>query len=588
MKRLQCPPSTSEDKNVCLWTEKHQPRTVADLEVAIHKQKVTEVRDWLSTQHTIGNRVLFLIGPPGCGKSTLLAVLCEKELGFRTIEWIPQPLLSFSEVTSLNNGSADFLDRVEYRSKLDAFEQFVRSLVAPPLPLQTSWNTTEGEQGRCHSRPAVAILDDLPLAYGHEQLSRLRRILCSLITTAAVPTVVLLTPDQHDVIGTLKGCKLIKCNPITELKIIKVLKHILSKEGLALDEESLKVLAKQANGDLGNAISTLQFYASTNRSMVGRQNGLPADAQRSKKTSKRGAKRARCSSKDGNPILPSIVRRDLLLTTFHGLGKLLYNKRLWGQEPTTESSQAWAPWTVRPPMDGFIPENVLDAAGLDSNVVSAFLHANLPLFIDDDAILDMAGCLAQLSAADSLLSAIGGRGRRTQNVLSSYGDDDSGEAPSLAEACSAITAARGICFWNSHPASRSFRQLLRPSVFEARRGMVKNLGMLRNHMRMVRVVEGGAETIESLTVLSTEILPCHFHLCSMPVVSYRGGELSRLLRQKPPVWWRWWNGEVHEVHEGIECTTGGHQRGTNDQGSYEIDATLRDGALINDDPIEEV
>jgi cell cycle checkpoint protein len=555
---------------------------VADLEVAIHKQKVTEVRDWLSTQHTIGNRVLFLIGPPGCGKSTLLAVLCEKELGFRTIEWIPQPLLSFSEVTSLNNGSVDFIDHVEYRSKLDAFEDFVRSLVAPPLPLRTSWITAEGQSSsRCDCRPAVAILDDLPLTYGHEQLSRMRRILASLINTAAVPTVVLLTPDQHDSIGTLKGCTLIKCNPITELKIIKVLQRILAKEGLGLDEESLMVLAKQANGDLGNAISTLQFYASTNRSMIDRQNGLHVDAQRSKTTNKRGAKRARRSSKDGNPNRPSILRRDLLLTTFHGLGKFLYNKRLWGQKSITESSHlAWAPWTLRPPMDGFTPENVLDAAGLDSNAVSAFLHANLPFFIDDDAIIDMAGCLAQLSASDSLVSAIGGRGGRRSNFQ--YANDDSGEVPPLAEACSAITAARGICFWNSHPASRSFRQLLRPSVFEARRGMVKNLGMLRKQMRMVRVCEGGAETMESLTVLSTEFLPFHAQWCSMPVdPCRRGRELYRqLYRQKPAVWWRWWDGEVHEVRD--------RQRGDNDQGTFEIDAPLRDGACMDEDPIEEV
>lgn len=559
--RPTVPSSLTEETS--LWTEKYRPKTVKELEIAIHKKKVAEVRDWLASSHQLNCRVVVLTGPPGCGKSITLEVV-SAELGFRTVEWIPQALPVFSE---------DKANHSSYRSKLDHFMEFVRGLVAPPL---ATFSADSKDREVCNekSRPAIAIIDDLPLAYGQEQLSRLRRILGSLVSLAAIPTAVLLTPDQHDFVYTLQcaGATIITFNPITELKICKVLNGILAKEGITglsgLDPESLTLLAKQANGDLGNAISTLQFYSSTGRKAGNNKRGNRI----------RSAKRPRrCAEKSSDPVPPSVVRRDLSLTTLHGLGKLLYNKRKpmeSGDEK--EVNSMLAPWTARPPMDGFIPESVLDAAGLNSNAVSAFLHENVPFFVDDAAILDLAGCLAQLSAADVLVTGRAWRGGNDTSLV--YADEnDGGEVPPLAEACSAITAARGVCFWNSHPAPRSFKGLHAPSVFEARRGMVKNSTTLRTRMRMVRVLQGRAESMESLTVLSTEILPVLGQLCSQAASG------NWLHRQQPRVWWRWWDGKVHEVN--LMGDLGGEDLEMRDVGESSI---LPDAGFIDDDPIEEV
>ena len=73
------PPQISE----ALWVDKHAPRTSADL--AIHKKKVEEVRDWLKLADAslqLGlpptPRMLVLSGPTGSGKSAMLRVLADE------------------------------------------------------------------------------------------------------------------------------------------------------------------------------------------------------------------------------------------------------------------------------------------------------------------------------------------------------------------------------------------------------------------------------------------------------------------------------------------------------------------------------
>ena len=75
-----------------LWIDKYAPQTSKDL--AIHKKKVDEVREWLQRADTALQlglpptpRLLVLTGPAGSGKSAVLRVLAD-ELGFETCEWV--------------------------------------------------------------------------------------------------------------------------------------------------------------------------------------------------------------------------------------------------------------------------------------------------------------------------------------------------------------------------------------------------------------------------------------------------------------------------------------------------------------------
>ncbi|KAJ1856208.1 RFC checkpoint protein Rad17 [Coemansia sp. RSA 638] len=69
-----------------LWWQRYEPHTADEL--AVHKRRVDEVRDWLmaAVQAVDGHRVLVLEGPAGAGKSTCVRVLA-RDLGLRIVEW---------------------------------------------------------------------------------------------------------------------------------------------------------------------------------------------------------------------------------------------------------------------------------------------------------------------------------------------------------------------------------------------------------------------------------------------------------------------------------------------------------------------
>ncbi|KAJ2128943.1 RFC checkpoint protein Rad17, partial [Coemansia sp. RSA 678] len=69
-----------------LWWQRYEPHTADEL--AVHKKRVDEVRDWLMAagQAVDGHRVLVLEGPAGAGKSTCVRVLA-RDLGLNIVEW---------------------------------------------------------------------------------------------------------------------------------------------------------------------------------------------------------------------------------------------------------------------------------------------------------------------------------------------------------------------------------------------------------------------------------------------------------------------------------------------------------------------
>ncbi|CAD7971160.1 unnamed protein product, partial [Amoebophrya sp. A25] len=85
------------------WTEFCRPLTAEDL--AVHKNKVAEVRDYLSTPG--GNRsVLLLIGPPGSAKAACLRLIAS-ELGYNYRQWLsPSERIGESFFEFLANGDS--------------------------------------------------------------------------------------------------------------------------------------------------------------------------------------------------------------------------------------------------------------------------------------------------------------------------------------------------------------------------------------------------------------------------------------------------------------------------------------------------
>ena len=136
-------------------------------------------------------------------------------------------------------------------------------------------------------------------------------------------------PAPQELIAVLEAQRAttVSLNPFTPLNIAKALRGILERERRALAEADVVALAEQANGDLHNAIGTLQFVCT---------GAAAAAAVPPAKLKGRGAKRKApapaAGAAEGGQQQSKVAYalRDNTLSLFHALGKLLYNKRLAG------------------------------------------------------------------------------------------------------------------------------------------------------------------------------------------------------------------------------------------------------------------
>ncbi|KAL4530792.1 hypothetical protein Ndes2526B_g09227 [Nannochloris sp. 'desiccata'] len=490
--------------------------------------------------------------------------------------------------------------------------------------------------------PTMVFIDDLPFSSDPEQRRRVARAVSNLARCARFPIVLFGTEasgrsqqDRSDkaapsglpkelaqALETIPGVATISFNPITALNTAKVLRDILKKEsrgcGTSLFSEGhIVAIAEQSGGDLRNAINSLQFACtgvksvqqkrSVKRPAAKRQRGGAGNA----KTLKKGAG---VTEHDVDTV--AFMLRDTSLGLFHGLGKLLYNKRLplvpaaaaVATEEEDGNSQARVAsissaaavlistahservpcldWLQRQPMDGFNPDDVLTASGLEATSVNAFLHENLPHFIQDSEIFDLAMCLGQLSTSDLLSSVC----KRRRNDLLNAGDDAPG-GTTISDACAAMVAARGVCFWNSHPAPRQWQPLRAPALFTVQRGIAANSEQLHEAAGVGRVVYGRSGGLDSASLLATELLPAVRSVCQNIRAPYTAP--TSLVYQQPAKWTRFWNGRLYEtvMHAGV----GG--RGTvielenlaMEQGGGGGGGGLHGerGAVIQEDPIED-
>jgi cell cycle checkpoint protein len=578
-----------------LWVDKHAPRVEADL--VVHKKKADEVRAWLAHQRSVAgraasaagvSRVLLVTGPPGCGKSATVAVLAAAA-GFEVSEWrTPTPTL-WDEVQYQREGGGQYQrgqDRPQYHSKMDAFDEFVLraklpalALAPPPPPPPPPPDESGAAAGAAPAaappaaatlRPRLVVLDDLPHAAGPDQRRRLAAALRDLCSTARFPVVVCATqasgraqqerggagagapaapsglPKDLSTVLEVARAATIAFNPLTALGVAKALQAALLKEQRALPAATVTAIAERADGDLHNALSTLQFVCTGAAPAAAPP---PAAPRRKRGRAAAGAGSAADGGGGdggGGGEMAAHMQRDASLSLFHGLGKLLYNKRRplappppAPGAPAPGGAPASAPqpaaWTLRDTMDNFDPEAVLAGAGLAAGSVAAFLHENLPNFVDDGAVGDLAGCLDYLSAADVLAGGVrwgGGEGLLVE--------DDMPSGP-LGDAAAASVAARGVCFCNAHPAPRRWQPLVAPALFHVQRGVAANRAELAAAAGAGRVVHGGSGGLDSAARVAAEILP---HL--RRIGPARPADAS-LLMQQPARWTRYWGGRLHEA-----------------------------------------
>ena len=202
------------------WTEKYAPRRVSEIvrntEAAMKLLKL--VKEWKP-----GSKGILLYGPPGTGK-TVSVYAVANELNYEVIE------MNASDTRNVQN-----VMRVAGSAAMQA-----------PL---------FAKRGR------IVLIDEIDGLSGREDRGGLGAII-KVIKSARVP-VVLTANDPWDPRFTSlrQYCELIEYKRLTMWDIVKVLRSICQKEGIIADNEVLKEIAKNAEGDLRSAINDLQALA---------------------------------------------------------------------------------------------------------------------------------------------------------------------------------------------------------------------------------------------------------------------------------------------------------------------------------------
>lgn len=394
------------------WWEKHAPRASKDLCVA--PKKVAEVRDWLrsrvpSLRADHGNhgggvvvgsgRVLLLTGPTGCGKSTAVELLCA-ELGLRLLRWsAPTPTLWHEHAYQGDLAAG-------YVSKQREFEEFLsRSTIMSQIPLGPSGSGGGGGGGLAFGKSVraggtVVLIDDLPATNGFQKHQELVDSLRRFCGSSRHPVVLCLSTihkqDARDnqgyyqdrVVRSLElstECKVCTFPAVTAPRIAKVLERASESENHYVDRQALSSIAESSNGDVRNALCTLQFR------LVGETREEGVGAVRAKRKRKRKGEVEKRAGAGGGmaPPPPSggagPCSRDRELDRFHVLGKILYNKRTEEGLPENDA------------------EEIVRMSHLDAPQLLSWVHENFPDFLGEDAIEECDRISAYLSDAAALM-----------------------------------------------------------------------------------------------------------------------------------------------------------------------------------------
>eukprot|EP00727_Mastigamoeba_balamuthi_P013978 m51a1_g9202 putative cell cycle checkpoint protein Rad17 (1091) ;mRNA; f:111193-116117 len=340
------------------WVDKHKPSTAESL--AVNPKKVAEVREWLGRAMVQAKArragrvgaawILVLRGPSGAGKTALVRALCSEARA---------ELQEYSESPSTSRRGLDGAVS-DYESPLRGFGEWL-SRASRSLSLFSS------------AREKLLLLEDLPNVVPQalqdakalfERFLRESMFPMVVVVSEALSSVDGLTPMQSMIARELvayPGVMEIKINPVAQRTLEKALAAIAQEEGFNLSPASLSDIAEQSAGDIRCAINALQF------SCTGASHAIPFV----KKTRK---------SKGGESKTVSFGSRDLSISLFHAVGKVLYCKR----DPSGHLESS--------------PQSIVDSCHTRSSTLLSFVHENCPpFFVDLD---DLANAADSLSTAD--------------------------------------------------------------------------------------------------------------------------------------------------------------------------------------------
>ncbi|KAK6523471.1 Cell cycle checkpoint protein rad17 [Arthrobotrys megalospora] len=391
------PVESAEPIDTRTWADKYAPTSTADL--AVHKRKVDDVRNWLDSVFggVSSKRLLVLSGPSGTGKTATITALAN-ELDFDVLKW-ENPSQHWS-------GGDDIFESLNAK-----FEEFMgRGMGYGALPLMTeSGNRSKSpsvkvEAPKDPNRRQVILLEDLPNIFssssaGSAAMMSFRGAIHSFLATpqdGELACILIISENLTTQSNTssitphrLLGPQLLNHRATTSIAFNKIAPGIMQKAlEKIVDIEMRRRGVKEtpspgllagigACGDIRSAINTLEFM------MVGRGKGLTKKLVPVPKAKKKG----RSMSDWGEPsegeklTLELITQRESSLGIFHAVGKVVWNKRFDPSEPKITPPETLP--DPPPHLSSFSRSpslvdisTLIDTAGVDLDTFVSGIHEN--------------------------------------------------------------------------------------------------------------------------------------------------------------------------------------------------------------------
>lgn len=383
------------------WVEKFAPKSRDDL--AVNRDKVDQVsrcfKEKLKASATNAGAVILLCGPAGSGKTATLRCLAAEE-GFTICEWInPVSLTARTEF----NTNWDF---GRSSGQVEEFEDFL---------FQSSRYASllTGDSAK-----RVVLVEDIPNIFIRD-VESLHRVLRMCHRCAVAPLVFIISDSSDKLEHRLFPESFIKELEVTKITFNAIATTFVTKALCALLDKAVQLQAitheptaddidsivAASNGDIRSAINALEFFCSPRQCMGPVKSKTAAKKQWSGACKKRRKKAAKPDVRNCG------IGRDVPLTLFHSLGKILHCKRKQPDCSKTDgSTEASAgdlslPSVKDPdknPTTDIAPEEVFERAAISGEAFALFLHHNMPDFAAD--IHTVAECSEWFCHGDVLLS----------------------------------------------------------------------------------------------------------------------------------------------------------------------------------------
>ncbi|KAH8820427.1 Rad17 cell cycle checkpoint protein-domain-containing protein [Xylogone sp. PMI_703] len=428
LKHPKTPIDGSYSEDTRPWAERFAPVDLEEL--AVHKRKVADVRQWLEdvVNGRRRQRLLLLKGAAGTGKTTTVQLL-SKAMDCDILEW-RNPVGSIASSDGVQSMAAQFEEFMARGGKFGQLEVIseddpdISSKDTAPLNrrkriilIEEFPNTFTRSSTAVQSFRSV-ILQYLasntpPLTMSFNKTNNENITPVVLIVSETLLTTTTASADSftaHRLLGQEilqhPGVGVIEFNPIAPTLLSKALEVIVRKESRKSGRRTMPgslVLKKLGEiGDIRSAIGSLEFLC-----LKGDVDGEWSSKISFTKTKKASQNPAALTEPE-KTSLEMVTRREASLGIFHAVGKVMYNKR---EEPASDVEHLpdFISLHSRPKRSQVFVDELIDEIGTDTQTFAATLHENYLLSCDaspssfEFTSLDhVNGCIDALSDSDLL------------------------------------------------------------------------------------------------------------------------------------------------------------------------------------------